>query len=637
MLDVYCDSEFLLEQICKYMPGAMGLYLHEQAMIYYASIGRINYPFPDANEFFYFRYYGVSYPLLLLKSLMNRGFIRVADDSEFWKYIRIKPIQEFLKSRGLPPGNSTEKAIENLDVNNLRDDFLKSYGLGFYIPTEKGISAISDNSPINIYDGWNVAIPRNDNEKINRNDILIIHPKDENCVLDVDFDEQEALLGQYGFQASIVHKFENMMAADAKMEFQNPSNVTIKMQGKIVYEDKNVSVIRVLFETRKVLLFRKTNNGKYVCSCLNAVSYCLDFIEEVDRPYFCFSGYNYLNEYNYRNLNLNFSNIFTETINEKNLFNGIYSIFISINDPITEIIIEKFFSLRKGNSFEKLSLLCNIDEDVHNYKIEINKNDTEFLTFIKYLFIKDKISFIRICDAEILTIRNEFCFFERNNSKTNQAIHNEECLIYDYRRTPHKAVEKLMSYGITSLNSFDSLITQQCPEEIMHLSTNLVKYYLVRNNSIENNLAFYSEYDKKFNNYIIELKEKGYLPQKWISEFKLYMLIHKIFKEAVFQYRADWLERQSLDIYIPSIKTAIEYQGEQHYQPIDYFGGEENYKKNVERDTIKLTKCKEKGVLLLYWSYDLPISIDNLKAIMGEKYKHASYDDNKNTKEQIVF
>ena len=53
-------------------------------------------------------------------------------------------------------------------------------------------------------------------------------------------------------------------------------------------------------------------------------------------------------------------------------------------------------------------------------------------------------------------------------------------------------------------------------------------------------------------------------------------------------------------ILLPELysKGAIEYQGEQHYTPIEVFGGEEGYKKNLERDEQKRIKCLENGIKL---------------------------------------
>ena len=64
----------------------------------------------------------------------------------------------------------------------------------------------------------------------------------------------------------------------------------------------------------------------------------------------------------------------------------------------------------------------------------------------------------------------------------------------------------------------------------------------------------------------------------------------------------DWLGKKSLDFYIPEYNIAIECQGEQHYKPVEHFGGEETFNGIIERDVCKNKLCKEHNVLLLYYS-----------------------------------
>lgn len=68
------------------------------------------------------------------------------------------------------------------------------------------------------------------------------------------------------------------------------------------------------------------------------------------------------------------------------------------------------------------------------------------------------------------------------------------------------------------------------------------------------------------------------------------------------------LQLQSLDISIPSKNTAIEYQGIQHYKPVEIFVGEEGLEKTQERDMRKASLWKKNGVLLLEWNYRIAIS-----------------------------
>ena len=68
------------------------------------------------------------------------------------------------------------------------------------------------------------------------------------------------------------------------------------------------------------------------------------------------------------------------------------------------------------------------------------------------------------------------------------------------------------------------------------------------------------------------------------------------------QKKFDWLGRQSLDIYIPSMKIGIECQGLQHFKPIKYFGGIKGFEKRVKLDKMKKKLCEENKITLLYYS-----------------------------------
>lgn len=64
----------------------------------------------------------------------------------------------------------------------------------------------------------------------------------------------------------------------------------------------------------------------------------------------------------------------------------------------------------------------------------------------------------------------------------------------------------------------------------------------------------------------------------------------------------------------------IEYDGEQHFESVDFFGGEENLKLQQERDERKNKWCKENNIKLVripYTDYDI-INIEYLKNIFPE-------------------
>jgi len=93
----------------------------------------------------------------------------------------------------------------------------------------------------------------------------------------------------------------------------------------------------------------------------------------------------------------------------------------------------------------------------------------------------------------------------------------------------------------------------------------------------------------------------------WVSEIALLDLVRSIWPSAVHQWRPAFLGMQSVDIYVPEIPLAIEYQGQQHYEPIALFGGEEGFELTCIRDEKKRALLAHHGVPLIEWRYDIPI------------------------------
>ena len=119
------------------------------------------------------------------------------------------------------------------------------------------------------------------------------------------------------------------------------------------------------------------------------------------------------------------------------------------------------------------------------------------------------------------------------------------------------------------------------------------------------------------------LRENHGLPrigEGWISEMQLYNLVKIFFPEAQHHVAPGWLKPQHLDVFVPPEKLAFEYQGRQHFEPIDFFGGEESFETVKKLDRRKMQKCKSNGVVLIYWRYDEPID----QKVLAEKLETAS-------------
>ena len=57
------------------------------------------------------------------------------------------------------------------------------------------------------------------------------------------------------------------------------------------------------------------------------------------------------------------------------------------------------------------------------------------------------------------------------------------------------------------------------------------------------------------------------------------------------------------DFYLPDLNICIEYDGEQHYKSVDYFGGEEGLKLRIQNDQIKNEYCKTHNIKLIRIPY----------------------------------
>lgn len=113
-----------------------------------------------------------------------------------------------------------------------------------------------------------------------------------------------------------------------------------------------------------------------------------------------------------------------------------------------------------------------------------------------------------------------------------------------------------------------------------------------------------------------DLLKKGVIKSKWKHEQSLYLLVKKLYSNAIFQYRPNWLSPQSLDIYIPELNVGIEYQGIQHYTEVEFFGGKKAFEHRVALDKKKREICSKFKVKLIEWNYNIDITKKNLKVLL---------------------
>ena len=106
----------------------------------------------------------------------------------------------------------------------------------------------------------------------------------------------------------------------------------------------------------------------------------------------------------------------------------------------------------------------------------------------------------------------------------------------------------------------------------------------------------------------------------WVSETILYQIVLRIFpNQNVYRhYRPDWLEGLELDIFIPKLNLALEYQGQQHFHPIKAWGGPPALECQRIRDKRKVEICISQNIKLITVDYSEPLDIDYINKILNE-------------------
>jgi very-short-patch-repair endonuclease len=226
--------------------------------------------------------------------------------------------------------------------------------------------------------------------------------------------------------------------------------------------------------------------------------------------------------------------------------------------------------------------------------------------------------------------------------KKAKKIHGE---IYDYSLVDYKNIRTKIkiickTHGEFEQKAFDHLRKSECPKCAINISRgkliNELDYFLKKCKEKHKNKYDYSKVEYKGSNDKIKIKCKkhGYFTQRAHShtsgqgcpkckESKGEIIIREYLKSNKIRFipqkkfkNCRNILQLSFDFYISSLKTLIEFNGKQHYEAIEIFGGEDKFKIQKENDKIKKLFAKNNGYKLIVISYK---QIKNIEKILKKK------------------
>ena len=180
------------------------------------------------------------------------------------------------------------------------------------------------------------------------------------------------------------------------------------------------------------------------------------------------------------------------------------------------------------------------------------------------------------------------------------------------------------------------ILENQCPDELFENVEIDKKSFLEKYGQIEETElillkardSVYQKETRKIRN-IIENETRvkfGFkkVGEAWANETLLYQIISQLYqdKKIYHHYRPEFLEFLELDVYIPVLKLGFEYQGIQHFESVDHWGGKSALKRVKERDARKKHLCEKYGIRLIYCFYYEELTKSLIKNKINENPAH---------------
>jgi hypothetical protein len=294
----------------------------------------------------------------------------------------------------------------------------------------------------------------------------------------------------------------------------------------------------------------------------------------------------------------------------------------TINNALNKkIICKECYQEEKNESFIKK--LREKYEDIYDYSLVDYKTPKSNIKLVceKHGVFEQRVDYL---------LKNggcKICKSLDNYLKKSNIIHNNK---YDYSLVDyidaHKKVKIICpEHGIFEQNLVNHSNGQNCPKCSYEKKYNNINNFIKQAIEIHGDKYDYSlvEYINSRTKIKILCSKHGMfeqLPNLHIHKqtgcpkcntSKNELLLEKILTENNISFInqkkfTDCKDKRELpfDFYLPEYNICIEYDGEQHFNSIPYFGGDETLKQIIKRDKIKNNYCDKNNIKLLRIKYN---------------------------------
>lgn len=288
-----------------------------------------------------------------------------------------------------------------------------------------------------------------------------------------------------------------------------------------------------------------------------------------------------------------------------------FSVILHLDNSKTAQIVAEYVK-----DADRYRVLDNVFSDDATVNLEVMyKNQPEKIRFLYYCASKNAdmyghgIMGIPMGKLEIGTLNYEYEYKRLLNHKEDVDVKYYKLLVSELYKKCHEKQEinMLPSKVLNScLSSYEMIVCMyQYLREYCNCQNELPAVWL---SAVQPIKSFFDKEAKEYDDIYNKLAKENKLKTRWKNEYSLYQMVVKEYPDAIYQFHSEWLGKQSLDIFIPSVNVGIEYQGLQHYKAIPFFGGETALKYRENLDAKKKELCKAKGVKVVEWRYDEPIT-----------------------------